>query len=81
MIPLCSSAVRARRCRLTMFTPSIVDAARLREDADDLAFLALVVAAHDAHRVALGDVQLDALGVVGVPLPVDRARRGRSCGI
>src|SRR5262245_60448041 len=49
-------------------------AASLGEDADDLAFLALVVATHDADGVALRHVKLLALGVVPVPLPVDGAR-------
>src|SRR5690349_355862 len=43
-------------------------------DADDLAFLALVVAAKDTNGVALGDVQLRALGVVRVALAIDHPR-------
>src|SRR5262249_23694141 len=50
------------------------DAAGLQVDLDDLPFLALVVAAHDAHGVTLGHVQLHALRVVRVALAVDRAR-------
>src|ERR1019366_1530179 len=43
------------------------DASRLGVHADDLPFLALVVAAHHANGVALHDVNLLALGVDLVP--------------
>src|SRR6202035_3949611 len=45
----------------------------LREDANDLPFLPLVVAAHHAHGVALDDVKLLALGVDLVPRAVPLA--------
>src|SRR5262249_36567238 len=49
-------------------------AAGLGEDADDLAFLPAVVAAHDADSVALRHVNLLPFGIVLVPLPIDGAR-------